>query len=167
MRENHAGLIKAEKKTPARWIEKWFGRRSLPEDSGTGERRESFRLPLNRFSPLDASLVTRSGAVVAALIHNLSAGGLSCQVFEPEPFSKGQPLLLLCVLPLSGRTFVQTDALTIHHRGRASARSQVLGLSFGEFIDPQSEDTLHRYIIEQQLELRGKAARRKREALEA
>jgi len=126
----------------------------------------AFRLSLNRFPPLDASLVTRGGGVVAALIHNLSAGGLSCQVFEPEPFCKGQPLLLLCILPLAGRTVVQTDALTVHHRGRAGAGSQVLGLSFAEFIDRQSEDTLHRFIIEKQLELRGSAARGERDARE-
>jgi len=134
---------------------RWFGfAPAAGEKTGGGERRAAFRLSLNHLSPIDGSLVTRGGSVVAALIHDLSAGGLRCQVFEPEPFSKGQPLLFICALPHAGRTILKTEALTVHHAGRAEARSQTLGLCFAEFIDPASEDTLHRFILEKQLESR-------------
>lgn len=153
------------KKKPSLGLGKWLRLKKQDAAAGPGERRAFFRLPLSGFPPIDCSLVTRGGAVMAALIHNLSAGGLRCHVFEPEPLCQGQPLLLLCMLPVAGRTLVQTDALTIHHRGRAEARSQLLGLSFGEFIDTETEDTLHRYILEKQLELRQRAAGRDEEFL--
>ena len=134
---------------------RWFGfAPAAREKNGGGERRTAFRLSLDHLSPIDGSLVTRGGSVVAALIHDLSAGGLRCQVFEPEPFSKGQPLLFICALPYAGRTILKTEALTVHHAGRAEARSQTLGLCFAEFIDPVAEDTLHRFILEKQLERR-------------
>ena len=135
------------------WLGKIFGpqaNRSRILQTRT-DRRRDYRLDLAHHQPIDASLISRNGAVVGTLLHNMSGGGLCCQIFEPLRLSQGQLLTAVFVLPLEEPFILKTEARLVTPPTRHTSYSRIIRLGFSNWINETSQDTLHRFILENQL----------------
>ncbi len=137
-----------------RWVKKIFPWKSGSENSTTTvlDKRECYRLNMASLPPLDATLVTASGAIIDIHMLDLSAGGLSGAVSTPEPLHKGQVLTLIFALPLEDLVLMKTEAGLISVTPGENGLT-ILHVEFSEALGSRQRDLIHRYIIEKQFEM--------------
>lgn len=137
-----------------RWVKKIFPWKTDREISATTtlDNRECYRLDTTNLPPLDATLVSQSGAIIDIHILDLSAGGLSGTVSAPEPLYKGQVLTLVFVLPLEDLTLIKTEANLILVNTQ-NPDSTVLRIEFSKTLDSRQRDLIHGFIVTKQLEM--------------
>ncbi len=117
------------------------------------DHREYYRLNLEAFPALDATVVFRDGSVGDLLPLDISAGGLSGHITTSLPLFEGQRLRVVFVLPLDEPVVLNTEVHLIAKEHDEFPDAWVLHLQFSDALDDSQKELLHRFIIKKQFQL--------------
>ncbi len=117
------------------------------------DQREFYRLNMKKLPPLDATLVSESGADIDLEILNISAGGMCGRIMPSVPLFQNQSLTVAFVLPLEEPVILKTLASLVAIESNGHPDARVLRLQFSDGLEEMKKEMLHGFIVNKQLEL--------------
>lgn len=116
------------------------------------DRRDFFRLNLNRLETLDACSVLDIGDSHTVEILNMSASGLYCQTTVAHNFMQEKKLTVYFILPLDEPLILKIPCRLVEVKWHPVQKTTMMRLKFLPGLETCNQDLIHRFIIARQLQ---------------
>ncbi|MBI4388811.1 MAG: PilZ domain-containing protein [Nitrospinae bacterium] len=134
-------------------MKKIFAKTSAaPPPANWEERRDAYRLDLEKSVPHKIHAVIENGTVIGGVLRDLSARGFSCELSKSANLPKGYPVKVSFRLPFDESRLIKTEAVYINRKDAGDGRFPVEAFDFSEKLDETTRDLIHQFIIRKQLE---------------
>lgn len=149
-----AGTINQNTPEQGTWVRKWWSSepKASPSRTPLWGRRNAFRWKLDPGGPVQATLASGAAPEIALRLHDLSAGGFSCEVPLPAvTLAPGQRVKVRLQLDLDGPVEMQTEAVFIQENW--TPRLLRIGrFRFTEGLTEDHRDSIHEFVLKAQFE---------------
>ena len=116
------------------------------------DRRDFFRLNLDRQETLDACTVLENGDSHTVEILNISASGLHCQTNVAHNFMQERKLTAYFILPLDEPLVLKIPCRLVEVKWHPVQQTTLMRLKFIPGLETRNQDLIHRFIITRQLQ---------------
>jgi c-di-GMP-binding flagellar brake protein YcgR len=120
--------------------------------SGSLDRRQAFRLPIQSKKPLRLEVRLASGETIRATINDLSAGGISFCCDQTVWMDEGEIASISFPLNIKKPERIQTRASLISRARAGSNKTHIYRFCFAHLLSEQEKDKVHEFIFKKQIE---------------
>jgi c-di-GMP-binding flagellar brake protein YcgR len=116
------------------------------------DRRDFFRLNLDKLETLDACTVLENGNTHTVEILNISASGLYCQTAVAYNFMQERKLTVYFILPLDEPMVLKIPCRLVEVKWHPVQQTTEMRLKFIPGLATCNQDMIHRFIVTRQLQ---------------
>lgn len=117
------------------------------------EKRDTYRFNLSHCYPIKLTMIIGDIILKKGIIKDLSAGGLTCDFFEPINLSISEQVHFRFQLVTEETAIIKTEAIYLGVNGSGFNGAKIHRFDFSETISESDQDRIHQYILIKQLEI--------------
>lgn len=117
------------------------------------EKRDTYRFDLSDCYPIKLMMIIDDIILKKGVVQDLSAGGFSCDFFEPINLLIGQKVHVRFKLAMEDPAIIKTEAIYLGIKGRGRYDSKIIQFHFADTMRESDQDKIHQYILIKQLEI--------------